>query len=142
MDLKTRDLTPRIGTELFADADELLTGDHTAQIRDLLEKRGVLIFRGINFTDEQQMAFSRTVGEIFQQGKDGLVKITLDESQSEVAAYLHGTFFWHIDGAQDELPTRASLLTARTLSSVGGQTQFANTYAAYEDLPETEKTAL
>lgn len=140
--LRTIDLTPRIGTELFTDAPNLLSGTHTKQIRDLLEQRGVLIFRGINFDDEQQLAFSETIGQIFQQGKRGIVKITLDENESSTAQYLHGTFFWHIDGAQDDVPTRASLLSARTLASEGGQTEFANTYAAYDDLPDDEKKAL
>ena len=37
------------------------------------------------------------------------------------------------------MPTRASLLTARKLSDTGGDTLFANTYAAWDDLPEDTK---
>jgi alpha-ketoglutarate-dependent taurine dioxygenase len=49
---------------------------------------------------------------------------------------------WHIDGFGDDVPTLASMLSARKLSSVGGQTEFANTYAAFEDLPEKRKQEL
>jgi len=49
---------------------------------------------------------------------------------------------WHIDGSTDDLPTRASLLSARRLSKVGGETEFSNTYAAYDELPEAQKKTL
>jgi alpha-ketoglutarate-dependent taurine dioxygenase len=139
MTVQTKDLTARIGTEVIATREELLSGAHSQRIRDLLEQRGVLLFREINLDDDQQLEFARTLGEVIPQGFKGIYKITLDKSLNETADYLHGTYFWHIDGAQDVLPTRASLLSARVLSEVGGQTEFANTYAAYEDLPEGKK---
>ena len=49
---------------------------------------------------------------------------------------------WHIDGFSDDLPARGSILSARKLSDIGGQTEFANTYAAYDDLPESKKREL
>jgi alpha-ketoglutarate-dependent taurine dioxygenase len=53
-----------------------------------------------------------------------------------------GTFFWHIDGVTIDQPLpKGTLLTARKLSSTGGQTEFASTYAAYESLPEADKEA-
>jgi len=42
----------------------------------------------------------------------------------------------------EDRPNLATLLSARRLSRAGGQTQFANTYAAYEDLPESEQKYL
>ncbi|RYG79190.1 TauD/TfdA family dioxygenase, partial [bacterium] len=45
-----------------------------------------------------------------------------------------GTEYWHIDGTYTELPPLASILRPLVLSPVGGQTEFANTYAAYDDL--------
>jgi alpha-ketoglutarate-dependent taurine dioxygenase len=39
-------------------------------------------------------------------------------------------------------PALASVLRARTVAPVGGQTEFANTYAIYEDLPEEEQRFL
>ena len=54
-----------------------------------------------------------------------------------------GTFFWHIDGVTINQPLpKATLLTARKLAPTGGQTEFASTYAAYENLPEAEKKAI
>lgn len=139
MTFETIDLTPRIGTEIRTSKQSLLEGAYRDQIRDLLERRGVLLFRQLNLTDAEQLTFARTLGEVIEQGIKGIYKITLDPKLNDTADYLHATVHWHVDGAQDTIPTRASLLTARVLSQVGGQTEFANTYEAYGDLPADGK---
>ena len=136
------DATPRIGTEIRADRRALLAGTHAAEIRDLLERRGVVVFREVGFTDEEQLTFSRTLGEVIPQGERGVFKVTLDPNENKMAEYLKAAVLWHIDGSTDDVPTRASLLSARRLSEVGGQTEFSNTYAAFEELPEGEKKSL
>lgn len=141
MNFTSINLTPRIGTEIKADPATLLSGAAAPQIRELLAQRGVLIFRQLAFDGAQQVAFAKTLGDVLPQGDNYIMKITLDKNESPGAEYLKGTFYWHIDGATDDVPTRASLLTAKRLSSTGGETQFANTYAAYEDLPESDKEA-
>src|SRR5262249_34009196 len=94
------------------------------------------------------VAFSRQLGElVILRGRAAepdnpypeIFKVTLDKSKNRGAEYLKGTFFWHIDGATDEIPTKASLLTAREIAVGGGDTEFASTYAAYEDLSEEDK---
>jgi alpha-ketoglutarate-dependent taurine dioxygenase len=142
MTLTTIDSTPRIGTEIRADRNDLLKGTHASAIRDLLEQRGVVVFRAVNFTDEEQLTFSRTLGEVIPQGEKGVFKVTLDPKENRMAEYLKGAVLWHIDGSTDDLPTRASLLSARRLSKVGGETEFSNTYAAYDELPEAQKKTL
>jgi alpha-ketoglutarate-dependent taurine dioxygenase len=49
---------------------------------------------------------------------------------------------WHIDRTDIDVPPLGSMLVPRVLAKTGGQTDFANTYAAYEDLPEEEKRFL
>jgi len=102
----------------------------------------VLLFRGINLTDAQQLDFARTLGEVINQGEKGIFKVTLDSKENVMAEYLRGTVLWHIDGFMDDVPTLASMLSARKLSSVGGQTEFANTYAAFDDRPEKRRQEL
>jgi alpha-ketoglutarate-dependent taurine dioxygenase len=142
MSIEISDLKPRIGSRVRAEKAELLRGEHSERIRALLEQRGVLLFPALNFTDEEQLAFAETLGEVIQQGIKGIYKITLDPALNDTADYLHATTHWHVDGAQDTVPTLASLLTARVLSEVGGQTEFANTYAAYDDLPPEKKAVV
>lgn len=139
MTLEISDLKPRIGARVRSEKSELLGGKHSKQLRELLEQHGVLLFPALNFTDEEQLAFAETLGEVIQQGIKGIYKITLDPTLNDTADYLHATTHWHVDGAQDTVPTLASLLTARVLSEIGGQTEFANTYAAYDDLPADKR---
>lgn len=143
MEFETADLSQRIGTEIRASKADLLKGGLRDEIRDLLEQRGILLFRGLGMTDEEQLEFSSTLGDVIEQGQKGLFRVTLDRSITPQADYLEATTFWHIDGAHDEVPTRASILTARVLVPDGGRwTEFANTYAAYEDLsPEMKEWA-
>jgi alpha-ketoglutarate-dependent taurine dioxygenase len=142
MTLETIVLSPRIGTEIRADPAALLSGAHTEQIRDVLDQRELVLFRAVNLDDRQQVAFARTLGDVVDQGEDNIYKVSLDKRVTATADYLLGTFLWHIDGTTDEVPSRASLLTARRLSESGGQTEWASTYAAYEDLPPAEKDAV
>ncbi len=140
--MKTIDLTPRIGTELQTDVQALLGGELSGEIRGLLEQRGVIAIREISLTDGQQVTFTRTLGKIVEANQGSITKITMDPTENDKAGYLRGAFFWHIDGTMQEVPVLASIMSARRLSPVGGDTEFCNTYAAYDDLPEDEKTTL
>jgi alpha-ketoglutarate-dependent taurine dioxygenase len=142
MTFKTHDATARIGTRIESDSETLLGGSHAKEVRRLLEQRGVLVFRAINLSDAQQLDFARTLGGVIDQGEKGIFKVTLDPKENTMAEYLRGTVLWHIDGFSDDVPTLASMLSARKLSSVGGQTEFANTYAAFDDLPEKRRQEL
>ena len=130
------DLTPRIGSEIRTDLDTLLRGAEAPNIRAILEQRGVVFFRGLDITDEQQVAIARTLGAIpANEGESGIYKISLDKNVNQRAEYLKGSMFWHFDGSLQPYPNLATLLRAVTLSETGGETEFCNTYAAYDDLP-------
>lgn len=142
--LHKRDLKQRIGTEVFADKDTLLGGQHAATLRDLLERRGVLVFPRIGFTDDEQVAFTETLG-VFAAERTGekVYSVTLDSTVNSSADYLKGSLYWHIDGTMNDVPIRASLLSSRVLPAEGGgDTEFCTTYAAYNDLSEEGKSEL
>lgn len=136
------DLCPRIGAEIEVDVETLLRGSAASQIRALLEERGVLAFREIHLSDEQQVEFTRTLGEIVDEGENYVYKVTMSKADNAQAEYLKGAFYWHIDGTMSEAPILASILSSRRLSETGGETEFASTYAAYDELPESEKEAI
>jgi alpha-ketoglutarate-dependent taurine dioxygenase len=142
--LTTRDLTPRIGTEIDADKQTLLSGVHAGAIRDLLEQRGVLVFGRIGFSADEQVAFTETLGTPAPE-RDGekIYDVTLDTKVNKQADYLKGSFYWHLDGTMNQVPILASLLSSRVLAHDGdGDTEFCNTYAAYEDLSDDDKQRL
>jgi len=137
------DLTSRIGSEIRTDLDTLLRGVEAPNIRAILEQRGVVFFRGLDITDEQQVAIARTLGAIPEnEGESGIYKISLDKNVNQRAEYLKGSMFWHFDGSLQPYPNLATLLRAVTLSETGGDTEFCNTYAAYDDLPESDKNLI
>lgn len=136
------DLSPRIGTEIIANVEKLVNGEISGQIRDLLEQRGVIAFPQIKLTPEQQVAFTSTLGNIVEEGENNIYKITMDPTENANAEYLKGAFYWHIDGTMSDMPILASIMSCQQISQSGGDTQFSNTYAAYDDLPEDEKTML
>ncbi|HEX7857037.1 MAG TPA: TauD/TfdA family dioxygenase [Sphingobium sp.] len=142
MSFTAHDITPRIGTRIEADKATLLGGEHATHIRELLEQRGVLVFPKIGMDDEEQLAFAATIGDVINQGEKGIYKVTLDTKVTPSAEYLRGTVLWHFDGWADDVPARGSILSGRVLSVTGGQTEFANTYAGYDDLPEEKKAAI
>ena len=139
------DLTPTIGSELKIDAEALLSGRHAAEIREILERRGVVVVKEIGITDEELRAFGKTLGELqIQAGvEDELLQITLDKEQFKnapwIADYLKGSWYWHIDQTTKDVPNLATILVGRKLSETGGETEFVNTYAAWDALPEDEK---
>ena len=94
----------------------------------------------MHLTIEEQLAFAGTIGKVFLVGGNEVQKISLDPEVNPVADYTRGAFFWHIDGANDDVPAKATMLNCRVLAEEGqGDTLVANTYAAYEDLPDDDK---
>jgi alpha-ketoglutarate-dependent taurine dioxygenase len=127
--------------------DEVLAPGFRDECLDALERYGVLLFPRIGLSDEEQVAFSKHLGDVIPQGpmradrtREVVFKITLDPRENPSAEYLKATTGWHIDGLfEDGPPPKATMLSARRLSAAGGQTEFCSTYAAYDDLPERER---
>ena len=150
MSTSVTELTPTTGVEIVGLTGARLVDQGVAgECLTALDERGVVVYREADLDDEQLVAFSRLLGEvvILPMGTDEdhpeISKITRDPSKSSLAAYREGTFFWHIDGTTDEVPNRATLLLAKeTSDDGGGDTEFGNTYAAYEALPDAEKAEL
>jgi alpha-ketoglutarate-dependent taurine dioxygenase len=134
------DLTPRIGSEIKTDVETLLNGEEAETIRSILEQRGVVFFRGLTVSDEQQVAIAKTLGDLVaNEGEEGIYKISLDINVNQKAEYLKGSMFWHFDGSLQPYPNLATVLRAVQLSAIGGDTEFCNTYAAHDDLPQSDK---
>lgn len=135
MSLVVENLTPAIGAEIKADKAALLSGALTEEIMRHLTARGVIIFRGMKLDDEEHLRFAESLGTIRKEFGEKMMKVTFDKKENpRYADYFHGTFTWHMDGTWDDVPPLASALRPQRLATWGGQTEFANTYAAYEGL--------
>jgi alpha-ketoglutarate-dependent taurine dioxygenase len=155
MALTSEQLSERMGSRVHIDKADLLSGTHAKEIRALLDRRGTLLFRGIHPNDAELRAIARTLGDLrlgeakrgadgatLREGEEGVLKVSLDETVNpDYARFLIGNHLWHMDGTYEEIPPLATLFTPFKLSRTGGDTMFANTYAAFEDLSDEEKAA-
>ncbi|OCB07048.1 taurine catabolism dioxygenase TauD [Mycolicibacterium porcinum] len=136
---RTVALSPELGAEVI-DFEDLSDPVVFAQCREALKWRGVVLIRGAHLDDEGQLALSRALGNVLAPNGREIFTVSLDPAKNAAAEYLKGTFCWHIDDTTNAVPAKATMLTARHVAMVGGETEFANTYAAYENLPEHERT--
>lgn len=142
--IETVKLTDTVGVEVRGvDVQRLLTDPDIPQwIHDTLEQHGVLVFRQLHLDDTSHCEFSKRLGptEVFGSGENKeIFRVTLDPAKNPVAAYLRGTFDWHIDGLTDDIPIKATLLAAHGIADTGGETEFVSTYTAYDELTDDEK---
>lgn len=149
MSITVTGLTPHIGAEITGITGTELVDRATADAcQAALDRHGVVVFPRIHIADADLVAFSRLLGEVVVPKVNDpgehpeIARITLDPAKSVLAGYRRGNFLWHIDGATDELPQKQTLLTAREVDPAGGDTEFANTYAAYDALSAQEKAEI
>jgi alpha-ketoglutarate-dependent taurine dioxygenase len=137
-------LTDSVGAQIRGiDHEGLLEDDSLPhEILEALDTHGVLVLRELHLDDATQVAFSKRLGrvEVFGKGENPeIFRITLDPKKNPSAAYLRGTFDWHIDGCTDDVPIMATMLSAHAVADQGGETEFASSYAAFERLDGEEQ---
>jgi len=152
MSMRVEHLKPQFGSIVHVDKSALLDADTVARCLELLEERGVLVFPRIDLSDAQQLAFTDRLGTRVNYTRSvpggtaaeaDVYKITLDPQINNQPEYVQGTFFWHMDGLNSDIPPpKATVLSGRRIARRGGQTEFASTYLAYESLPEEEKAEM
>jgi taurine dioxygenase len=134
--LEVRPLTATIGAEVagvsLADA---LEEETIACIRRALLDHLVLFFRDQDLTDEQHLDFALRFGPLslsplVTKYQDTPKVTVLDQ----VSPKGEGADEWHSDNTFMPNPPMGSILRAVQLPAVGGDTCFANMYAAYEGL--------
>lgn len=143
-------LTETVGVEVVGCRPaELLTADGTAETRELLDRHGVVIYRELHAGDDALLTISRLLGTVVVQPTGEhehpeIQTITMDPNKTNalLASYRQGNFHWHIDGATEAIPQKATLLTAREVDPAGGDTEFASTYAAFDALSDDERREL
>lgn len=144
--------TPQLGVYVKMAAEELLAEGVPERCSELLNQYGVLIFPEIGASDRAQVALSNRMGKMLgsrlrartDTAADGLgiYPVTLDPSRAKFIDYVHSNEHWHMDGTTYEVPPKATSLKCEVPPSDGGDTEFANLFAAYADLPAARKSAL
>lgn len=134
-------LTPLIGAEISGiDLAKPLDDATLAALRTALLDWKVIFFRDQDITTEQHLAFARRFGELevhpFAPHKEGhpeVLAITHDRDRPGRENK------WHSDVTWRECPSLGSVLRAVEVPEVGGDTLFADMYAAYDGLTDEVK---
>jgi alpha-ketoglutarate-dependent 2,4-dichlorophenoxyacetate dioxygenase len=161
MSIAVKPLHPDFVAEVTGlDLRESLNDATVAAVEDAINRYGVLVFPGQFIDDEQQMAFSRRFGDLETTvklyRKDFVPRLdphvsdisNLDENNRVRAKDDRlrlnglGNRLWHSDSSFKRVPARFSLLSARTVPSEGGETQFADMRAAWDALPARKQAFL
>lgn len=139
----------------------LSPADHKA-IVDAIDRYAVVVFHGQKLTDEQQIDFARHFGPIHssaQKARHRGIKHRLARDEIADISNLDGDSkvleqnskrrldwlanrFWHTDASFRAVPGALSMLYAHVVPPEGGNTEFADMRAAYDDLPEATKKQL
>lgn len=149
--LRLEPISPSLGANVYIAADAAAKGDNPEQILMALNTYNVLVFPQINLSDEQLVVLSSKLGdmEAVKATADGsapsdmdVYRIALDKDDKNQLDYVKGNDYWHMDGTSYSVPGKGTLLKCESPPSEGGETEFANLYAAYEALPEQRKQQL
>jgi taurine dioxygenase len=118
-----------------------------AEIRNAWLEHLVIRFRGQTLSDPQLIEFSRLFGELDPPGPNPYGKPFLAEHPElnvisnikaegvPIGGLGDGEAIWHADMTYVETPPMAAILYALEVPPSGGDTYWANMYAAYETLP-------
>jgi taurine dioxygenase len=137
-------LSAALGAEILGvDLTEAID-DHTfAQIRDAWHQKLVILLRGQDLSEEDQVRFAERFGppavihtKQFVRNHPAVMLISnIREDGKPIGALPDGEMHFHTDQCHQERPAMASMLFALEVPSTGGNTLFANGYKAYEALP-------
>jgi taurine dioxygenase len=118
--------------------------DQFNEIRRAFTEFSVIFFRDQHLTPDQHIAFASRWGEInvnrFFKAIDSHPVIAEVRKEPDQETNIGGS--WHTDHSYDQVPAAGSILYARQVPEIGGDTQFASMYAAYDGLSDGLKRML
>jgi taurine dioxygenase len=142
--LGVRPLSPALGAEILGiDLRDDIDAQVFAQIRDAWHQNLVIVLRGQNMSEEDQVRFAEKFGppavihtKQFVRNHPAVMLISnIREDGKPIGALPDGEMHFHTDQCHQERPAMASMLYALEVPRAGGNTLFANGYTAYETLP-------
>lgn len=161
MPVAIRQIGPCLAGEVDGiDLRQPLDAADIAAIHAGMDRYAVLVFHRQDIDNEQQLAFTRSLGEIELTLNTGLRAeneyrlpptfadvSNLDQHHRPMARddrrrlFALGNRLWHSDSSFKAIPAKYSLLHARKIPSKGGNTEFADMRAAWDALDDETKAA-
>jgi alpha-ketoglutarate-dependent 2,4-dichlorophenoxyacetate dioxygenase len=162
MTISIRQIHPVFAGEVTGvDLTRPMTEAERAAIDAGMDRYAVLVFRDQNITDDQQMAFTLNFGAIegarggnitkphelrLKQGMIDVSNLDKDgkplERSDRRRMFNLGNRLWHSDSSFRAIPAKYSILSARSVASEGGNTEFADMRAAYDTLDDKTRAMI
>jgi alpha-ketoglutarate-dependent 2,4-dichlorophenoxyacetate dioxygenase len=162
MPVKTRQIGPCFAAEVEGvDLSQPLSPDEVAAIHAGMDTYAVLVFHDQKIDDDQQLAFTRSLGDIEHAIGTSLRapdEYRLPTTFADVSnldkhhqvyprddrrrLFAIGNRLWHSDSSFKVIPAKYSLLRAVSVPSKGGNTEYAYMPAAYDALDEETKVEI
>src|SRR5436190_1399181 len=160
IDIQVTPLSAACGAEVSGvDLTKPLSAQAVRAIKDAWAKHLVLVFRGQQVSQDDQLRFAAYFGElgdrkkapdqlrgraegVQQDHKKILLVTNITVDGQPIGAFGDGEFWFHIDSGYSARPYKYTFLYAVELPSRGGNTMFSNMYKAYEAVPAALKEKL
>jgi alpha-ketoglutarate-dependent 2,4-dichlorophenoxyacetate dioxygenase len=156
--MEVKRLGPGFGAEITGVglADVAACDDAYQRVREAFEAHSVLVFRDQSITDELQIAYSRRFGPLeiakaasLGEGTPFSILTNIDRATGALVPADHkealrarANQLWHTDSCFKAPPALASVLSARTIPPIGGETEFASLRCTWDRLPEARRAQL
>jgi taurine dioxygenase len=147
--LALRRLAPTIGAEVLGlDLRQPIDPATAQALRQAWYEHAVLLMRGQELTEDQQARYGEVFGPLALAhatrrlpGRHQSVMLisNIRENGKPIGALPDGEMFFHSDLCYTEHPVVGTMLYSIEVPSAGGNTMFADQYAAYATLPEAVK---
>ena len=113
----------------------------------------LILFRGVDLPPATQVAFAKNFGEVQVHVLDQYhgykehpeIYMLSNRAADGKPTGKHpdkGTLYWHTDGSWKERTGQATMMYSEDVPEEGGETQFADMYAAYDSLPAALKARI
>jgi len=113
----------------------------------------LILFRDVDLPPGMQVAFARNFGEVqvhvmnqyhgYADHPEIYTLSNLDQDGNPNGQHPDkGTLYWHTDGSWRERTGQATMMYSEIVPQAGGETEFADMYAAYELLPAAMRSRI
>ncbi len=146
-------LAPLIGAEVRGvNLSEALSTDTQQELLEAWHKYVLLLFRNQDLTDETLLSSGDWIGRLGARSRPAgrrqepdpyiMMVSNIRENGKLIGSLPDGEMWFHHDMAFTDVPHKATFLYSVEVPKTGGNTKFANMYAAYDLLPEKLKKVL
>jgi taurine dioxygenase len=146
-----RPLHPVLGCEITGiTLAQAVSPQLFAKVYEAFLEYQLIVFHDVDLPPATQVAFARNFGEVqvhvlsdhygCKAHPEIYMLSNLDKDGNPSGKHPDkGTLFWHTDGSWRERTGQATMMYSEIVPDVGGETEFADMYSAYELLPAAMK---